>query len=119
MAAVDRTVDVRAETSRRAETVRGDELDAERERLRGLATQAYVDLDVAQSALPALQRALDAATANQAQADARFANGLATAVELADAEALLTDAQIQLAIGRFQLARARARLARVAAEVVQ
>jgi outer membrane protein len=115
----DRTVDVRAETSRRAEAVRGDELDTERERLRGLATQAYVDLDVAQSALPALQRALDAATANQAQADARFANGLATAVELADAEALLTDAQIQLAIGRFQLARARARLARVAAEVVQ
>lgn len=115
----DRTVDVRAETSRRTEHVRAAELDAERERLRGLAAQAYVDLQVAQSALPALQRSLDAARANQAQADARFQNGLATAVELADAEALLTDADIQLAIGQFQLSRARARLARATAELVR
>jgi outer membrane protein TolC len=67
--------------------------------------------------LPALQRAVDAATANQAQADARFSQGLGTAVELADAEALLTDTQIDLAVGQFQRARARARLARVIAEV--
>ncbi len=115
----DRTVDVRAETSRRLEHVRAAEVDAERERLRGRAAQVYVDLDVAQSALPALQRSLDAARANQDQADARFRSGLATAVELADAEALLTDAEIQLAIGQFQLARARARLARVIAEEVK
>jgi outer membrane protein TolC len=114
----DRTVDVRAETSRRIEHVRAAELDAERERLRGRAAQAYVDFDVAQSAEPALARAVDAARANQDQADARFKSGMATAVELADAEALLADAEIQLAIGRFQLARARARLARVLAEGV-
>jgi outer membrane protein TolC len=115
----DRTVSVRAETSRRLEHVRAAELDAERERLRGRAAQVYADLEVAQSALPALQRSLDAARANQDQADARFKTGLATAVELADAEALLADAEIQLAIGQFQLARSRARLARVIAEGVR
>jgi outer membrane protein TolC len=75
-----------------------------------------VDLDVATAALPALQRAVDAAQANHAQAEARFNGGLGTAVELSDAEALLTDAQIQLAVGQFALSRARARLARVLAE---
>jgi outer membrane protein TolC len=114
----DRTIDVRAETSRRLERVRAAELDGVREQLRGRATAAYVELDVASTAVPALERALDAARANQAQADARYASGLATAVELADAEALLADAEIQLAIGQFQRARARARLARVLAEVV-
>jgi outer membrane protein TolC len=115
----DRTIDVRAETSRRLEHVRAAELDAQRERLRGRAAQTYVDLEVSQSALPALQRSVDAARANQAQADARFKSGLATAIELADSEALLTDAEIQLAIGQFQFARARARLARVIAEGVR
>ena len=64
------------------------------------------------------EEAVDAATANLDQANARFGKGLGTAVELADAEALLTDSQIQLAVGRFQRARARARLARVIAEVL-
>ena len=73
---------------------------------------------LAQSAVPALQRSLDAARANEGQVDARFKAGLATAVELADAEALLTDADIQLAIGTFQLSRARAVLARATAEVL-
>lgn len=114
----DRTVDVRAETSRRLEQVRAAELDVERERLRGGAAQAYVDFQVADSAIPALERSLDAARANQAQADARFRAQLATAVELADAETLLTDAEIQLAIGQFQRSRARARLARILAEVI-
>ena len=114
----DRTVDVRAETSRRLEHVRAAELDAQRERLRGGVAQVYVDFQVSQSAVPALERSRDAARANQDQADARFKSGLATAVELADAEALLTDAEIQLAIGQFHLARARARLARVIAQEV-
>ncbi|HUJ62247.1 MAG TPA: TolC family protein [Kofleriaceae bacterium] len=114
----DRVVNVQAETSRRLEHVRAAELDAQREKLRGIGAQAYVDLDVAQSALPALQRAVDAARANQAQADARFRGGLGTIIELTDSEALLTDAEIQLAIGQFQLSRARARVARAAAEVV-
>ena len=115
----DRTVDVRAETSRRLERVRAAELAATREQLTGRAAQAQVDLQVAQTTLPALQRSLDAARANQDQADARFKAGFATAIEVADAEALLTDAQIQLAIGQFQLARARARFARALAEEVK
>jgi len=114
----DRTVDARADVSRRLERVRAAEVDAEREQLRAKIAGAYEELEVAEKALPALQRAVDAATDNQKQADARFGQGLGTAVELADAEALLTDTQIQLAVGQFQRARARARLARVIAEVV-
>jgi len=114
----DRTIDARADVSRQLEHVRAAELDTEREQLRAQIAGTYSDLDVAQRALPALQRAVDAATANEDQANARFSKGLGTAVELADAEALLTDAQIQLAIGQFQRARARARLARVIAEVL-
>ena len=114
----DRTIDARADVSRQLEHVRAAELDSEREQLRAQIAGSYSDLDVAERALPALQRAVDAATANEDQANARFSKGLGTAVELADAEALLTDAQIQLAIGQFQRARARARLARVIAEVL-
>ena len=112
----DRVVTTRAEASQRQELVREAELAQVSEQLRTIAERAYVDLDVATSALPALQRALDAAQANHDQADARFNGGLGTAVELADAEALLTDAQIQLAVGTFQLSRARAVLARALAE---
>ena len=112
----DRTVNERANTSQRAEAVRAAELAQVSQTLSAAAQQSYVQLDVAKSALPALQRAVDAADANHAQAEARFGAGLGTAVELSDAEALLTDAQIQLAIGQFQLSRARARLARALAE---
>jgi outer membrane protein len=115
----DRTITARAEVSRRIERVRAAEVDVARERLRGRAAEVYTDLDVAQRTLPALDRAVGAARANQDQADARFRGGLATIVELADAEALLTGAEIQLAIGQFRFARARARLARVIAEGVR
>jgi outer membrane protein TolC len=71
---------------------------------------------VARDALPGLERAVEAAVANYAQADARFKAGLGTSVELADAEALRADAEIQLALGRFELARARAALGRAIAE---
>ena len=98
--------------------MRKAELDEVGERLRTIAQRSYVELDVSRSALPALQRALDAAQANHDQAEARFNGGLGTAVELSDAEALLTDAQIQIAVGQFQLSRARARLARVLAESI-
>ena len=63
-----------------------------------------------------LKKLLEAATANQVQADARFQKGLATAIEVADAEGLRTEAEIQLALGRFEVARARARLSRAIAE---
>jgi outer membrane protein len=77
---------------------------------------AYVDLQIAQATLGSLARAVDAALANGAQADARFKAGLGTSLELADAEALRTDAEIQLAVGRFDVLRARAVLTRLLAE---
>jgi outer membrane protein TolC len=79
-----------------------------------LATErAYIDLDAALKALPGLQTAVDAAKANQAQADARFKAGLGTIIELADAEALLTNTELELAVGQFTVARTRAVLGRV------
>jgi outer membrane protein len=112
----DRVVSARADTSSRLETVRAAELQEVTERVRSLTERSFVELDVERAAQPALQRAVDAAQANHAQAEARFNGGLGTAVELSDAEALLTQAQIQLAIGQFQLSRARARLVRLLAE---
>ncbi len=112
----DRTVTARARASQSAEHVRAAELDAIRQQLGTQAARAYIALDIARSALPALQHALDAAQANHAQAEARFNGGLGTAIELSDAEALLTTSQIQLAVGRFELSRARARLGRFLAE---
>ncbi len=112
----DRTVTERAKTSKRIEAVRAAEIDQVVEQLATLDARGFIELDVARQALPALQRALDAAEANHAQAEARFTGGLGTAIELSDAEALLTDAQIQLAIGQFQLSRARARLGRLISE---
>jgi outer membrane protein TolC len=109
-------VSTRAEASRRQEAVRAAELAQVGEQLRTIAERTAIELDVERSAQPALQRAVDAAQANHDQAEARFNGGLGTAVELSDAEALLTQAQIQLAVGQFQLSRARARLARVLAE---
>ncbi|MEO6777375.1 MAG: TolC family protein [Kofleriaceae bacterium] len=112
----DRTITARARASQQIEQVRTAELGVVSNQIAIATQRAYIDLDVARSAVPALQRALDAATANHDQAEARFNGGLGTAVELSDAEALLTDAQIQLAIGKFQLSRAAARLARMLSE---
>ncbi|MEO8840149.1 MAG: TolC family protein [Kofleriaceae bacterium] len=112
----DRVVTARADTSARLEAVRAAELQQVSEQLRSIAERTFVDLDVERAAQPALQRAVDAALANHDQAEARFNGGLGTAVELSDAEGLLTQAQIQLAVGQFQLSRAKAQLARVLAE---
>ncbi len=79
-----------------------------------LATErAWLTLDAALEALPGLQATLDAASANNAQADARFRAGLGNIIELADSEALLTNAQLELAVGQFTVARARSELGRV------
>jgi outer membrane protein len=78
--------------------------------------QAYVALEVSRAALVSLARAVEAARANYAQAEARFKAGLGTSLELADAEAVRTDAEIQLAIGEFEARRSRAVLGRLIAE---
>jgi outer membrane protein TolC len=78
--------------------------------------RAYLTTQVAHDALVGLQRSVEAAQANYAQAEARWKAGLGTALELADAEYLRTDAEIQLAGGQFELSRARAVLGKLLAE---
>ena len=108
LAALRSIVRAGAETSRAEEESRRQELNQARFQEVASIRTAYVGVVVAREALPALQQSVTAARANWAQADARFHAGLATAVELADAEALLADAEINLALGIFEVARTRA-----------
>jgi outer membrane protein TolC len=112
----DGVIGARRDAAKSLEQVRHDEVDTAR--LQDVATvrETYARVDVARSALGALQNAVVAARANYDQADARFRSGIGNAVELADAEAVRTDAEIQLALGQFDLARARAAFGRAIAE---
>ncbi|MFT3776476.1 MAG: TolC family protein [Minicystis sp.] len=106
----------RARASRAREQVEREEVARVRYE-RGVAVQqAVLAVRVAQAALPALSRSVEAARDNHAQAEARFKSGLGNGVELADAEALRTQAEIDLALGRFELARARVAFGRAIAE---
>jgi outer membrane protein TolC len=98
------------------ESVRAADIDTARLRQIAQVEQAYTAVSVAGAALPALERALQAAQQNYEQADARFKGGLGTVVELSDAEAVRVEADIGLTLGRFDLARARAVLGRAIAE---
>jgi outer membrane protein TolC len=109
-----RSARVRA-AEERARTAQA-ELAVTRSELLASARDLYATVQLADASLLSLQHASDAAHANYAQAEARFQGGLATTVELADAEALRTQAEIELAIGRFELFRARATLSRLMAE---
>ena len=113
----DRTSVARAEASRVREVQRRAELSLARQRVNGALQQVFASYQVAGQAIPALERSVNAAQANHAQAEARFKAGLGSSVELADAEALRVQAEIDLAIGRFEHARARARLGRAVSEV--
>ena len=113
---LDGVVNAREEASRVKEDVLRAELDLRAQQEVAEIQQAYRSLEVAQETIPALESALAAAKINYAQADARFKGGLATSVEVADAEAVLTDAEIQLALGRFELARSRAVFGRTIVE---
>jgi outer membrane protein TolC len=106
----------RERASRAREQVEREELARVRYTQSVAAQQAWILVDVARAALPALERNVGAARANYEQAEARFGSGLATSVELADAEALRAQAEIDLAVGRFELARARIAFARAIAE---
>ncbi|MCU1279588.1 MAG: outer rane efflux protein, partial [bacterium] len=93
----DATVLARRSAARAHEDAARADLDLARMTVGLAAERAYLDLDAALKVLPGLQAAVDAARANQAQAEARFRAGLGTIVELADAEALLTNSQLELA----------------------
>lgn len=111
----DANVLARRDASRVAESARAAEVRVLEQRQSAAVRQAYTAVEVARTALAALGRSVEAARANQEQADARFRAGLGTALEVADAEALRTDAEIQLAVGAFQVGRARALLSRTIA----
>jgi outer membrane protein len=112
----DGVIAARRDAAHAAEQVRRDEIDVRREQETADVRQGFVGVEVARTALLALENTVVAARANYAQADARFGAGIGNAVELADAEALRTDAEIQLALGQFALARARAAFGRAIAE---
>jgi outer membrane protein TolC len=112
----DGMVQARKNASRAREDVRRDEIALARHDETATVRRAYAAVDVARTALPGLERSVEAARANYAQAEARFKSGLGTSVELADAEALRTQADIELALGQFDLARARAAFGRAIAE---
>jgi len=112
----DGTIVARRDASRAREQVRRDQLTLIQYEHTATIRLAYEAVKVARTALHGLERSVDAARANYAQAEARFRSGLGTSVELADAEALRTEAEIQLALGQFQLARARSSFGRAIAE---
>lgn len=112
----DPTARARVASSRAREVEANAELDATRINAVHAAQQDLVRVQTARIALDALSSALEAAKANNAQAEARFHSGLGTSTELADAEAVRVDAEIALVAGRFQLMTARAALARALAE---
>jgi outer membrane protein TolC len=112
----DGTVAARRDAAQSLEQVRRDEVDAQRLQEVVAVRDTFVQVQVARSALAALENTVLAARANYDQADARFRSGIGNAVELADAEAVRTDADIQLALGQFELARARALFGRAVAE---
>ena len=112
----DPTITARKNASATAEQVFRAETDLAKQQVLASVQQTYDAFEVARRTVPALERELEAARSNYAQADARFKAGLGTSVELADAEALRTDAEIQVALGVFDLEKARAAFGRSIAE---
>jgi outer membrane protein TolC len=86
--------------------------DTVREDARILIEQAWYTARGAEVSLDALTEARDAAVASYDQIAAQYQNGLASALEMADAANLRTSAEVDLAVGRFQLEQARAELER-------
>ena len=98
------------------EATLGREIEALREARRVAVRRAWSDVEAALQQLPAIQKARDTAQLNAAQADARLRAGMATGLEVVDAETRLAEAEILIATGEFRAARARAILARTMAE---
>lgn len=108
----DPTISARKQANMAREWVRREELLASKYDLELGARQAYTTIEIAQSAIPALQHSLDAAMLNYSAAEARLKERIGNSIELADAEALRLDAEVQLAIGKLQVARAKSQFER-------
>lgn len=96
-----------ARAAKARESVALAELGSVKSELIARVHQAHAAAALAETSLAALEHAQEAAQANYLQAEARFHGGIATTVELADAEALRTQTEIELAIGHFDVFRAR------------
>jgi outer membrane protein len=105
----------RVRALRAREHALSDEVEVARQHAFSRTRQAYEGVAIADAALAALERALQAARANHEQAEGRFRAGLGTATELADAETLRLNAEVERVLGRFQAATARAELERAIA----
>ncbi|MGV3619676.1 MAG: TolC family protein, partial [Archangium sp.] len=110
--ALDPVTLARADAANAAARAGDAEVDVARQNERMAASLAWLEFDTATKTQPALQSALDGAVAAQQQAEARFRLGLATMLELSDAERLRTEAEMQLALGQLAVARAQAALER-------
>jgi outer membrane protein TolC len=108
----DAAVQARVRAQGEREQAARANLDEARAQIAGDAERTRLAAESARQALPALDKAVDAARANNDQADARWRAGMGSDVELAAARALLAEAEVKRALGRFEYARARALLAR-------
>lgn len=97
--------------SARADAASAD-VDVAEDEARIAIEEAWYAARGAEASLDALERARDAAVTSYEQVDARYRAGLASAIEIADAENLRTSAEVALAVGRFTYERARAELTR-------
>jgi outer membrane protein len=104
------------EAAHAEEAVREADIDTAEQHATIEVRDALVEAQVADAAIASLRQSVDAARANDEEAEARFKNGVGTSVELADAEALRIDAEIQLAGGKFEQYRTRAVLNRAIAK---
>ena len=103
------------DASRAREDAYRDEANVVKQRGVEQIERSYYEARAARDALPALERARDAAQAAHDQAEAQLATGSGTAVDLAEAQALLTESEVALAVGRYDVSRADASLARAMA----
>lgn len=109
----DPSVAGQSRASRAQETVLAHQLEETQLQEKATTQAAYYEWELAQAAVVAGQEAVQAVRQSQQQTDARFREGLATALELADIESQLVQAEIELVMARFQAARARTRFLRV------
>lgn len=103
---------VRRDVARAEADAASSRIDSAREEARLGIEESWYTARGAETSLQALEQARDAAVTSYEQVDARYREGLASAVEIADAENLRTSAEVDLAVGRFSLEQARAELAR-------
>jgi outer membrane protein TolC len=108
----DATNSARVEASRARETAFRMELEGLRVSQVGVARQAHRMVEVSALAVDAVERSVVAARANYEQAEARFKAGLATTVEVSEAETFRAEAEAQLAVTRFDVLKANATLRR-------